>query len=101
MNEMISSDGVRRGTIKRWFDDRGYGFLRVAGTGEDIFVHATSLTAPQLTPRLQVGEEVEFQTVTTPRGKLAVNVVIVSDREETPYKDKYEGAGFPRSTKNQ
>jgi CspA family cold shock protein len=98
----MSNDKLQRGRVKKWFEEAGYGFIRLSVTADEIFVHYSDLTAPQLKPRLQAGEEVEFAIEQTNRGPKAVNVVIVSDREQTPtpYKEKWEGAGFPRTTRS-
>lgn len=55
------------GTLTAWNDDRGFGFLRAAEGGEDIFVHATAFAARQARP--QVGTRVSFEIEPGPRGK--------------------------------
>jgi cold shock CspA family protein len=36
-----NNDGRRRGTLDRWNDDRGFGFVSDAETGEKLYVHAS------------------------------------------------------------
>jgi len=47
---------MKIGEVKKWNDERGFGFIRV--DGHDLFVHATAL--PRGTTRLQVGAHVAF-----------------------------------------
>ena len=63
-----------KGTVK-WFNDaKGYGFLRVEGQDEDIFVHYTAVQAEGYRS-LNEGETVEFELVNGPKGMKAENVV--------------------------
>ena len=34
---------MNKGTVKRYNDQRGYGFIQPASGGKDVFVHATAL----------------------------------------------------------
>ena len=63
-----------KGTVK-WFNDaKGYGFLRVEGQDEDIFVHYTAVQAEGYRS-LNEGEAVEFEVVKGPKGMKAEKVV--------------------------
>jgi len=65
---------MTKGTVK-WFNDaKGYGFLRVEGQDEDIFVHYTAVQAEGYRS-LNEGETVEFELVKGPKGMKAENVV--------------------------
>jgi len=60
-----------KGTIARWFDNRGFGFIAVDAQSTDIFVHVTDMndySNPQL------GDTVEFDVSETNRGSRAINV---------------------------
>ena len=62
------------GTIKRWFDFRGFGFINVVDQEKDVFVHTNDvkgLTGPK------IGDSVEFEIEDSDKGTRAVNVEIV------------------------
>ncbi len=60
-----------KGTIARWFDNRGFGFISVDEQPNDIFVHVTD-TNDYSNP--QLGDTVEFDISETNRGPRAINV---------------------------
>ena len=68
---------MRHGTVQHWRDDSGYGFIRPAGGGGDVFVHRTKL--PPGIETLLLGSRVTFTLVKTPRGERAENVYIEAD----------------------
>ena len=61
------------GTVKRWIEGRGYGFVEVDGE-DDIFVHNTDLDGTYV---LMQGQKVEFDVETTPKGPRARNVKVI------------------------
>lgn len=64
---------MARGTVK-WFNDaKGYGFIS-RSSGEDVFVHFTSIQGEGFRT-LAEGEEVEFELLETERGLQAANVI--------------------------
>ena len=62
------------GTVKRWVEGRGYGFIEPDEGGDDVFVHNTDLDGTYV---LMQGQKVEFDVETTPKGPRAVNVKVV------------------------
>ena len=61
------------GTVKRWLD-RGFGFIRVDGQDDEVFVHHTSLDGIS---ELREGQKVEFEIEESPKGPRANNVKVV------------------------
>lgn len=63
---------MAKGTVK-WFNDaKGYGFIS-RSTGDDVFVHFSSIQGEGFRT-LAEGEEVEFELRETDRGLQAANV---------------------------
>ena len=62
-----------RGLVK-WFNNaKGYGFIQ-RQTGEDVFVHFSSINMNGYRS-LEEGAEVEFEVKTGPKGLQAENVI--------------------------
>ncbi len=55
------------GTLSRWNDDRGFGFITPAQGSAELFVHISSF--PHGGPRPTVGELISFETQAGPDGK--------------------------------
>lgn len=64
-----AADVRRNGTISSFFHDKGFGFIKDAGNGDNVFVHINALS---FTP--QGGDSVSFETEQTPKGLSAKNV---------------------------
>ncbi|HOO47385.1 MAG TPA: cold-shock protein [Deltaproteobacteria bacterium] len=63
------------GTVK-WFDEKkGFGFI-TADSGEDVFVHHSSINEPGFR-KLEEGQRVSFDTVKGQKGPQASNVTKV------------------------
>jgi cold shock protein len=51
-----------QGTIKKFFPDRGYGFVQPDDGGSDIFLHASTLTYCNISPAsVREGAAVEVE----------------------------------------
>jgi CspA family cold shock protein len=61
------------GTVKWFNNDKGYGFIKRNGSGEDVFVHHSSIQASGYRT-LNEGETVEFEVKQGPKGLQAENV---------------------------
>ena len=61
------------GTVKSWFDVKGFGFIKQEGVSEDIFVHYTEV---QMEGRrsLNPGQLVKFRLERRDRGLMAFEV---------------------------
>lgn len=63
------------GELIKWDDDRGFGFIAVAGEREQLFVHIKSIA--EIATRPRIGDSVSFVVGKGPDGRLrAENVVI-------------------------
>ena len=59
------------GTVTRWLEGRGFGFIRPDLGGNDVFVNVAQLEGESY---LRVGDRVRFENRTTERGHRAYNV---------------------------
>ena len=55
------------GVLKKWNSDRGYGFIKPDGVGNDIFVHVSEFKKAQI-HEPQEGDRIEFDTETGRNG---------------------------------
>jgi cold shock CspA family protein len=67
--EASDEDGIQTGVVAFFNEDKGFGFINDAKSGERIFVHVH-----QLTERLVEGDKVSFEVEAGARGLSAVNV---------------------------
>lgn len=64
-----------QGTVARWMEDKGFGFIKPVGGGKDVFVHHSALPGSSKERKsLTPGEKVTYETETTDRGVAAVRV---------------------------
>lgn len=64
-----SADKERKGTITAFFEDKGFGFIKDAASGDSVFVHINNLSEP-----VRAGDVVSFETEQTPKGVSAKSV---------------------------
>lgn len=70
---------VRKGKVSYFSASKGYGFIRDSQSGESVFVHINSLSAP-----LVDGQVVSYELDRGPKGMMAVRVSVQnSSKEET------------------
>jgi CspA family cold shock protein len=62
------------GIVKKWLDGRGFGFIEVDDSEDDVFVHHSEL---QGTYSLMSGQKVEFEVEDSDKGPRATNVKVV------------------------
>ena len=62
-------DSVRTGAVTFFNDEKGFGFIKDAKTGESIFIHVKQLTEP-----IRENDKVSFEVEAGPKGLNAVNV---------------------------
>ena len=54
--------------------ERGFGFITPEEGGQDVFVHRSNVDGLDRDEGLSIGESVEFDLESTPKGQSAVNV---------------------------
>ena len=62
-----------QGKVKFFNSSKGYGFITDDETGEDVFVHVTSLNGL----KINEGDKVEYVVEEGERGKTATNIQLV------------------------
>lgn len=70
------------GTVKRFYDEKGFGFITQEGVETDIFVHHTSIQMEGFRT-LKPGQSVRFQTKQGSKGITAVDVEVIPEADAT------------------
>lgn len=71
------------GTLAKWNEDRGFGFITPGQGGHDLFVHISAF--PRDGGRPQIGELISFEIETAPDGKKrAVRVMRPASQSRPP-----------------
>lgn len=80
------NNNFKQGKLKRWDDNRGFGFIAQQGGGSDVFLHISAFKWAGCRPR--VGDSISYQVHTDNKGKVrAVNATIdgaANRRPSTP-----------------
>jgi CspA family cold shock protein len=63
---------MQTGKIKFFNESKGYGFIKVEGTEEEVFVHITGLV-----DQVRQNDSVSFETKDGRKGLNAINVKVV------------------------
>lgn len=66
------------GTLTKWNDDRGFGFITPTGGGPDVFVHVSMF--PRGTARPTIGEKLTFEIERDSNGKLRATNLFCPER---------------------
>jgi CspA family cold shock protein len=61
------------GTVERFMDEKGFGFIKPDAGGKDVFVHHSAIEGTGFKSLAQ-GARVEFDLVQDPKGPRAENV---------------------------
>ena len=63
-----------QGTVKKWLEFKGYGFIEPDTGGEDVFIHNSEIKDAN---DLSEGQKVEFDVETSYKGPKAINLRII------------------------
>ena len=70
------SDMAMTGPIGRYFDQKGFGFIKPDDGDKDLFVHITEVKTEGIST-LTEGQRVTYESIEGAKGPKAVNVEIV------------------------
>jgi len=74
---------IKKGSLKRWNDDRGFGFIASEEGGKDIFIHISAFKRSGYRPK--VGDVIFYQIHSDNNGKTrAVNAKVEGMSENKP-----------------
>jgi len=86
------------GTLTKWNDDRGFGFITPTTGGPEVFVHASAF--PKDGQRPQLGERLSFETETGNDGKKQAKHLVCIDRstvKRTPDRPRLQPRQEPKT----
>ena len=63
-----------QGTVKKWLDFKGFGFITPDTGGDDVFIHNSEIKGAH---DLIEGQKVEFDVESSYKGPKAVNLTII------------------------
>jgi|SRR5947209_12969775 len=86
--ETVDGEGLMIGTIVRYEESRGYGFVAPDEGGEDVFIHANDLSS--VSSAVGPGTRLAFRVVNSARGPKALDVQVLTRSESSD-----RGAGSP------
>lgn len=66
------------GTVERFMDEKGFGFIKPDTGDKDVFVHHSAIGGSGF-KSLSQGQRVEFDLVQDPKGPRAENVELVNE----------------------
>ncbi len=80
-----------KGKLVRWNDDRGFGFIKILPSEEDIFIHITALK--DMPRRPVVGDIIYFQVERGEDGKAQAKSARIEGLTRTPGKTRTKKGG--------
>ncbi|WP_276486616.1 DUF1294 domain-containing protein [Ectopseudomonas mendocina] len=94
-------DTERKGRLKSWDDDKGFGFIQPQDGGAEVFAHISVMRGDR---RPQLGDEVLFIQGRDPRGRpraehMRLAGALSLDRQAIRRKPKRPGKGAPAARK--
>ncbi len=78
-----------KGTIQKYFSNRGFGFIEIDGREDNIFFHRSNYPVNEIP---SIGQNVEFTIVDTPKGSEAKEIKLVALGSDAPEEEPEEAA---------
>jgi CspA family cold shock protein len=72
---------VATGTVKWFSNEKGYGFIALADSSDDVFVHFSNIAGSGF-KTLDEGAKVQFETEPGQKGLQATNVTVIGSISE-------------------
>jgi len=83
------------GTLIKWNDERGFGFVALPQTQDEVFVHISAFPRDGVRPR--IGETISFEVRTGPDGRKRAEVVARPGARKTPPKRRAATSNHQRT----
>ena len=80
-----------KGTIQKYFSNRGFGFIEIDGSEDNIFFHRSNYPVNDIP---SIGQDVEFIIVDTPKGNEAKEIKLVAPVSDAPEEEPEEAAAL-------
>lgn len=81
--------------MKKWIDDRGFGFIKPDDGGKDVFLHINVVKKASRRP--QVGDTIFYEQITEPNGKIRATKAVIQGvplSSQSPPKRKQKSQFF-------
>lgn len=86
-----------KGKIEKYLSNRGYGFIELEDSEDNIFFHISNYPKTMLPTN---GQEVEFELIETPKGKEATKIQLIEKSSETVETKEVEPKEEPVEVEN-
>ena len=81
-----------KGTIQKYFSNRGFGFIEIDGREDNIFFHRSNYPVTEIP---SIGQDVEFIIVDTPKGNEAKEIKLVASVSDAPEEEEVNAVEAP------
>ena len=81
-----------KGTIQKYFSNRGFGFIEIDGREDNIFFHRSNYPVNEIP---SIGQDVEFNIVDTPKGNEAKEIKLVASVSDAPEEEEVNAMEAP------
>ena len=80
-----------KGKIQKYFSNRGFGFIEIEGSEDNIFFHRSNYPVNDIP---SIGQDVEFIIVDTPKGNEAKEIKLVAPVSDASEEEPEEAAAL-------